>query len=172
MNGKSWCAAPRTRLRVLLVTKERVLRSGLLRRDQHQAISHPCPGLLKRTCRQLDDRKRLQRSDDSPARHVGPDLQNFPSAVDKKQIDRETHEKRMHHVRRRDDQGMVRRKTGATQEPAIARSRLECRFQLPRNRHACAFVLQGVPAGTLTQKRPEKVGFQEFPGRIIETLMR
>jgi hypothetical protein len=67
---------------------------------------------------------------------------------------------------------MAGRKPGAAQEAAIARSRFECRLQMRRNPHTRTLVLQAVPGGTLTQKRAEKMRFQEIPGRIIETLMR
>lgn len=159
--------------RVLVVTKERLLGSGLLRQgDQRHAVAGPRARGRQRARGQLDHGESAQRSHNPPAGYVGPDLQDVTVSCDEKQIDWKTHEERMHHVRRRDDQGMPGRKIGAAQEAAIARRRLECRFQMRRNRYACAFVLQDVPGAVLTQKRAEKMRFQEIPGRIIETLMR
>ena len=67
---------------------------------------------------------------------------------------------------------MAGREGRATEEAAIARSGLESRFQVRRDRDAGPFVLQRIPGGTLTEKRAKKVRFQEFPGRIIDTRMR
>jgi hypothetical protein len=90
--------------------------------------------------RQLDHGKAAQRAHDPSRRNIGARLDDPAVAGGEEDVDRKPHEERVHHVRRRDDQGMARGKRIAPQKAALSCRRVERRFECGRYRKPGALV--------------------------------
>jgi hypothetical protein len=109
----------------------------------------------------LDNCEPSKRADNPTCGHVASRFQDATASVDDEYVDRKSHEKRVHHVRRRNDQRLPGSQRVTPQEPTIPRCGIQSRLK------SCGDVLSGSlveqPERTFAaaKQRLQKVRFQK-----------
>jgi hypothetical protein len=142
------------------------------RTDQRQRVASPRARVGQRSRPHLHDRKAAPGADDTAGRHVRGCFQDYPCARDDEDVDRETHEERVDHVARGNDESVTFRKPVAPEQTALSRGRIEGWFEHRGHNQPGSLVAQREWRRAASGQRAQKVRFQGLSDRMMAIRIR